>query len=86
MTCRVIVELAAVTSTRTGLKVRAELDPGDWPKSTNMTDKDRQPFPSPGTSFTGLRTRPRGPQNELQMASFPEGDRSGAGRDRGQRQ
>lgn len=36
----VIVELIAATSTRTGLKVRAELDPGDYPKGTKIHDKE----------------------------------------------
>ena len=36
----VIVELIAATSTCTGLKVRAECDPGEYPKGTKISDRE----------------------------------------------
>jgi transposase len=37
---QVIVNLIAATTTRTGLKVRAELDPGKYPKGVKISDKE----------------------------------------------
>ena len=49
----VIVELIAATSTRTGLKVRAELDPGDYPKGIKITDKELAALPVTKHAFHG---------------------------------
>ena len=49
----VIVELIAATSTRTGLKVRAELDTGDYPKGTKITDKELAALPITKHKFHG---------------------------------
>ena len=49
----VIVELIAATSTRTGLKVRAELDTGDYPKGTKITDKELAALPITKHEFHG---------------------------------
>jgi len=37
---QVIVNLIAATTTRTGLRVRAELDPGKYPKGVKISDKE----------------------------------------------
>jgi hypothetical protein len=37
---QVIVNLIAATTTRTGLRVRAELDPGKYPKGVRISDKE----------------------------------------------
>jgi len=37
---QVIVNLIAATTTKTGLRVRAELDPGKYPKGVKVTDKE----------------------------------------------
>lgn len=37
---RVIVELIAATTTRTGLQVHAELDTGDYPTGQRVTDAE----------------------------------------------
>jgi DDE family transposase len=49
----VIVELIAATSTRTGLKVRAELDQGAYPKGTKITDKELKALPVTKHAFHG---------------------------------
>ena len=49
----VIVELIAATSTRAGLKVRAELDTGDYPKGTKITDKELAALPITKHQFHG---------------------------------
>ena len=49
----VIVELIAATSTRTGLKVRAELDQGRYPKGTKITDKELKALPVTKHEFHG---------------------------------
>jgi hypothetical protein len=49
----VIVELIAATSTRTGLKVRAELDQGVYPKGTKVTDKEMAGLPVTKHAFHG---------------------------------
>ena len=49
----VIVELIAATSTRTGLKVRAELDQGAYPKGTKITDKEMAGLPVTKHAFHG---------------------------------
>ena len=49
----VIVELIAATSTRTGLKVRAELDKGDYPKGTKITNKELAGLPLTSHAFHG---------------------------------
>jgi hypothetical protein len=49
----VIVELIAATSTRTGLKVRAELDQRDYPKGTKITDKELAALPLTKHEFHG---------------------------------
>lgn len=49
----VIVELIAATSTRTGLKVRAELDRGAYPKGTKITDKELAALPINKHEFHG---------------------------------
>jgi hypothetical protein len=36
----VIVNLIAATTTKTGLRVRAELDPGKYPKGVKVSDKE----------------------------------------------
>jgi hypothetical protein len=37
---QVIVNLIAATTTKTGLKVRAEIDPGKYPKGVKVSDKE----------------------------------------------
>ena len=49
----VIVELIAGTSTRTGLKVQAELDTGTYPKGTKITDKELAALPLTHHEFHG---------------------------------
>jgi hypothetical protein len=49
----VIVELIAATTTRTGLTVRAELDRGDYPKGTKITDKELAALPITKHDFHG---------------------------------
>jgi hypothetical protein len=49
----VVVELIAATSTRTGLKVRAELDTGDYPKGTKITKKEVAALPLTSHAFHG---------------------------------
>ncbi len=49
----VIVELIAATSTRTGLTVQAELDPGTYPKGTKITDKELAALPVTHHAFHG---------------------------------
>ena len=49
----VIVELIAATSTRTGLKVKAELDTGEYPKGTKITAKELAALPITRHEFHG---------------------------------
>ena len=49
----VIVELIAATSTRTGLKVRAELDRADYPKGTKISDRELAALPVTKHEFHG---------------------------------
>ncbi len=49
----VIVDLIAATSTRCGLKVRAELDRGDYPKGTKISDKELAALPVDKHEFRG---------------------------------
>lgn len=49
----VIVNLIANTTTRTGLKVRARLDRGPYPRGIKVSDKDLRAVPLTGTSSTG---------------------------------
>jgi DDE family transposase len=61
---QVIVDLIAATSTRTGLKVRAELDQGDYPKATKVTDEELAALPLTEHEFHGkwnYTVRPRSP-------------------------
>lgn len=37
---QVIVNLIAATTTKTGLRVRAELDPGNYPKGVKVSDEE----------------------------------------------
>jgi hypothetical protein len=37
---QVIVNLIAATTTKAGLRVRAEVDPGRYPKGVKVTDKE----------------------------------------------
>jgi hypothetical protein len=37
---QVIVNLIAATTTKTGLRVRAELDPGKYPQGVEVSDKE----------------------------------------------
>jgi hypothetical protein len=37
---QVIVNLIAATTTKTGLRVRAELDPGKYPKGVKVSNKE----------------------------------------------
>jgi hypothetical protein len=48
-----IVELIAATTTRTGLQVRAELDPGDYPKGTKISDQQMAALPLVRHAFHG---------------------------------
>src|SRR5665811_667718 len=47
----VVVDLIAATTTRTGLKVRAELDEGTYPKGVRITDKQMAILPLERHSF-----------------------------------
>ena len=49
----VIVELIAATSTCTGLKVRAECDPGEYPKGTKISDRELAALPVTKHAFDG---------------------------------
>ncbi len=65
----VVVDLIAATTTRSGLKVRAELDTGSYPKGTKVTDAELAAVPREAHPFHGewnytvggarLRSRPR---------------------------
>ncbi len=48
-----IVELIAATTTRTGLKVQAELDEGDYPKGVKITDQQMAALPLSRHDFHG---------------------------------
>jgi hypothetical protein len=48
-----IVQLIAATTTRTGLKVHAELDPGTYPKGVKITDQQMAALPLDRHDFHG---------------------------------
>ena len=48
-----IVQLIATTTTRTGLKVQAELDDGDYPKGVKITDQQMDALPLSRHDFHG---------------------------------
>jgi len=47
------VELIGATTTRTGLTVRAELDPGAYPKGIKVADKELAAVPIHRHAFHG---------------------------------
>ena len=49
----VVVQLIGTTTTRTGLKVRAELDPGSYPTGIKVTDAELAAVPLTGHAFHG---------------------------------
>lgn len=49
----VVVDLIGATTTRTGLKVRAERDKGIYPKGVKVTDADLEAVPLTGHAFHG---------------------------------
>lgn len=49
----VVVELIAATSTQSGLKVRAELDRGEYPKAIKITDRELASLPITKHDFHG---------------------------------
>lgn len=53
---QVIVNLIAATTTKTGLRVRAELDPGKHPKGLRSPTRRSPPSDWSATSFTGNGT------------------------------
>ena len=57
----VIVESIAATTTRTGLTVRAELDPGTYPRGIRSPEPRSAPCPSPATTGTASGTTPCAP-------------------------
>jgi hypothetical protein len=59
----VIVELIGATTTKTGLKVRAELDPGYYPEGVKVTKAELEAVPLTKHEFHGdwnYTVRPRG--------------------------
>ena len=52
-TYRVIVELIAATTTRKGLTVQADLDPGHYPRGVTVTDKELAAVPLTGHDWHG---------------------------------
>ena len=52
-TYRTVVELIAATTTRTGLKVQADLDPGYYPTGRTISDRDFKTLPVTGHEFHG---------------------------------
>jgi Rhodopirellula transposase DDE domain len=49
----VVVQLIGTTTTRTGLKVRAELDPGSYPTGIKVTDAELAAVPLTRHAFHG---------------------------------
>ncbi|WP_018639943.1 ISAzo13-like element transposase-related protein, partial [Parafrankia elaeagni] len=52
-TFQTIVSLIANTTTTTGLTVRCELDPGDYPTKVKVTTQDRERIPINRHDFHG---------------------------------
>ncbi len=52
-TFQTIVSLIANTTTTTGLTVRCELDPGDYPTKVKLTERDREKIPISRHEFHG---------------------------------
>ena len=50
---QVIVDLIGATTTRTGLKVRAQLDEGYYPTGTKVTDAELLAVPTTAHGFHG---------------------------------
>ncbi len=74
---RTIVELIAATTTKKGLRIRAERDEGYYETGVKISDKDSLPCPSPGTSSTGTGTT-RSPRRLLtQTCGEPLGQQVG---------
>ena len=59
---RVIVNLIAATTTRTGLSVHCELDPNQYPKGILVSDAEMAASPSPRVFFGGS---PRGRSSQV---------------------
>ena len=72
-TYRIIVELIAATTTQTGLRVQADLEPGYYPTGPKSPTNNSPPSPSPATTGTptGTTTSPPNPHaaNELQPST-----------------
>jgi len=50
---QVIVNLIAATTTKTGLQVRAEIDPGQYPKGVKVSDRQVKEIRLERDSFHG---------------------------------
>jgi hypothetical protein len=50
---QVIVNLIAATTTKTGLRVRAEIDPGKYPKGIKVDDQEVAAIRLEGDAFHG---------------------------------
>lgn len=57
----VIINLIASTRTKTGLRVRAELDTGKYPLGVEVPRRTSRPSGSASTAFMENGTRPFGP-------------------------
>ncbi len=68
---QVIVDLIAATTTRTGLNVHAELDPGIYPTGIKITDQQMAALPiTPATTSTANGTTPSNPPQHRNSVLF----------------
>ena len=69
--CRVIVELIAATTTKTGLTVAAAYDPSWYPTGIKINNTQFASIPSPDTTGTVTGTTPSHPP---ERATYPAAD------------
>ena len=73
-TYRTIIELIAATTTKTGLRIRAEHDTEWYPTGVKITNGRWPPYPSPPTNGTATGTTPSPPRKRLiNSAGRPKG-------------
>lgn len=75
---RTVIELIGATTTRTGLKIKAERDTEWYTTGVKISDADMAAHPSPHTTSTGLELHPRRPikpavSPKCQLAPYQRG-------------